>query len=136
MLKTNLIHPEIMAALSQCGHGSKVLIAEGNYPLLEKTGSARKVWLGLSAGIPTVTQVLEAVHSVCEIEKAEVMVPEDGSKPKIFEEFQKELNGLPLSELGRFDFYDACMVPGAVTLAISTGETRTFANILLTIGCP
>ena len=32
MLKTKLIHPEIMAALSLCGHGSKVLIA-GAYGL-------------------------------------------------------------------------------------------------------
>ena len=30
MLKTKLIHPEIMAALSLCGHGSKVLIADAN----------------------------------------------------------------------------------------------------------
>ena len=135
MLKTKLIHPEIMGALSQCGHGSKILIADGNYPLLEKSGGARKVYLGLTAGIPTVTQVLEAIHSVCEIEKAEVMVPGDGSVPEIFREFQEELKGLPLSELGRFDFYEACMQQDAVLLAISTGETRTFANILLTIGC-
>ena len=31
--------------------------------------------------------------------------------------------------------YEACMAPGSVYLAISTGEQRTFANILLTIGC-
>ena len=47
MLKTKLIHPEIMAALSLCGHGSKVLIADGNYPLAEKSGNAQKVYLGL-----------------------------------------------------------------------------------------
>ena len=50
MLKTKLIHPEIMAALSLCGHGSKVLIADGNYPLAEKSGNAQKVYLGLCPG--------------------------------------------------------------------------------------
>lgn len=135
MLKTKLIHPEIMAALSQCGHGSKILIADGNYPLLEKSGTAKKVYLGLSPGIPTVPQVLEAVHAVCEIEKAEIMVPEDGSVPEVIQEFRRELDPLPLTELGRFPFYEACMEPGAVLLAISTGEKRTFANILLTVGC-
>lgn len=135
MLKTKLIHPEIMAALSRCGHGSKILIADGNYPLAEKSGDAKKVYLGIQPGLPTVTQVLEAIHSVCEIEKAEVMLPEDGSIPAIFSEFQTELGGMALDGLSRYPFYEACMAPGSVYLAISTGEQRTFGNILLTIGC-
>ena len=135
MLKTKLIHPEIMAALSLCGHGSKILIADGNYPLAEKSGDAKKVYLGIQPGLPTVTQVLEAIHSVCEIEKAEVMLPEDGRIPAIFSEFQTELGGMALDGLSRYPFYEACLAPGSVYLAISTGEQRTFANILLTIGC-
>ena len=133
MLTTKCIHPGIMKALSLCGHGSKVLIANGNYPLAEKSGDAEKVYLGLMAGLPTVTDVLEAIHSVAEIEKAEVMLPEDGTEPEIFADFKKEL-GLELSGMGRYEFYDACCVPDVV-LAISTGEKRVFSNILLTIGC-
>ena len=135
MLKTKLIHPEIMAALSLCGHGSKVLIADGNYPLAEKSGNAQKVYLGHCPGTPTVTQVLEAIHSVCEIEKAEVMKTPDGSEPEIYPEFNKELPDLDLTVLGQYEFYDACMAENVVQLAISTGEKRTYANILLTIGC-
>ena len=135
MLKTKLIHPEIMTALSLCGHGSKVLIADGNYPLAEKSGNAQKVYLGLCPGTPTVTQVLEAIHSVCEIEKAEVMKTPDGSEPEIYPEFKKELPDLDLTVLGQYEFYDACMAENVVQLAISTGEKRTYANILLTIGC-
>lgn len=135
MLATKLIHPDIMAALSRCGHGSKILIADGNYPLNEKTGNAEKVYLGLMRGMPTVTQVLEALNSVAVFERAEVMVPEDGAEPEIFREFRKMLGGIELSPLGRYEFYDACMKPDAVVLAISTGEQRTFANLLLTVGC-
>ena len=133
MLTTKLIHPEIMSALSYCGHGSKILIADGNYPLAEKSGDADKVYLGLTPGFPTVTDVLKAIHSVIEIEKAEVMIPGDGSTPEIFKEFEEEL-GLPLSGVGRFEYYDLCCEPDVV-LAISTGEKRVFANILLTVGC-
>ena len=122
-----------MKALSLCGHGSKVLIADGNYPLADKSGNAEKVYLGVMPGLPTVTDVLKAVHSVVEIEKAEVMVPGDGTTPEIFKEFEEEL-GLPLSGVGRFEYYDICCEPDVV-LAISTGEKRVFANILLTIGC-
>lgn len=135
MLTTKLIHPEIMEVLSLAGHGSKVLIADGNYPLAEKSGTARKVYLGVTPGLPTVTDVLDALLGVCAVEKAEVMVPEDGSEPPIFAEFRKELGGMELSPLGRYEFYDACMADNAVILAISTGEKRVFANILLTVGC-
>lgn len=135
MLTSKLIHPQIMAALSRCGHGSKILIADGNYPLAEKTGSAEKVYLGLTRGLPTVTQVLEAVLSAVNVEKAEVMVPEDGIEPEIFAEFRQMLGGMELSGLERYAFYDACMAEGAIVLAVSTGEQRVFANILLTIGC-
>ena len=54
MLKGKLIHPQLMAALSMCGHGDKVLIADGNYPLDSKTSEAELVYLGLMPGTPTV----------------------------------------------------------------------------------
>ncbi|MBR1455555.1 MAG: RbsD/FucU family protein [Oscillospiraceae bacterium] len=133
MLKGNLIHPEIVASLALCGHGDKVLIADGNYPLEARTGDADLVYLGVSPGLPTVTDVLAALQSVCNFEKAEVMQPEDGSTPPIFAEFAAMLPDLALEPLDRYAFYDACCEP-AVRLAISTGEKRTYANLLLTVG--
>lgn len=73
MLKGKLIHPELIHQLALCGHGSKILIADGNYPLEEKS-SGVKIFLGLGPGVPSVIEVLAAIHSVCEIEKAQVMV--------------------------------------------------------------
>ena len=37
MLKTKLIHPDILRSLADAGHGSKVLIADGNYPFTTAT---------------------------------------------------------------------------------------------------
>ena len=34
------INPYILAAVSRLGHGDKILIADGNYPLNSKTGDA------------------------------------------------------------------------------------------------
>lgn len=133
MLKGTLIHPDLMAALALCGHGDKVLIADGNYPLDSKTGNAEKIYLGLKPGLPTVTDVLAVLQTVVRVEKAEVMDPEDGSTPEIFGVFRQMLGGMELQGLGRYAFYDACCEPG-VRLAVSTGEGRTFANLLLTIG--
>lgn len=131
MLKSACINPEIMKVLSLCGHGDKVLIADGNYPLDSKTGDSKKVYLGLTSGSPTATEVLEVLTQVINVEKAEVMTP-DGENPPIFDEFTKILGGMELSGLSRYEFYDACCEP-VVRLSISTGEKRTFANILLTV---
>ena len=64
MLKGSCINPKLLSALAHCGHGDKVLIADGNYPLASKTNGAELVYLGMMPGTPTVTQVLEAVQSV------------------------------------------------------------------------
>ena len=81
MLTGQLIHPEILHFLSLCGHGSKILIADGNYPLKAKTVNANKIYLGLTPGTPTVTDVLKAVNSVANFEAMKVMTPDRGKRP-------------------------------------------------------
>ena len=133
MLKSGCIHPQIMAALALCGHGDKILIADGNYPLAQRSGEAEKVWLGLPAGQPTVTEVLAALQQEIAIEAAVVMDPGAGEDPEIFAEFAQMLPGVELQRLGRYEYYDACE-NGKLRLAISTGEKRTYANLLITVG--
>jgi L-fucose mutarotase len=138
MLTGKLIHPEILGALGTLGHGSKVLIADGNYPLATQLGhSAQPVYLNLMPGVPTVTQVLEALLSAVPIEAACVMKPGRGREPEVFAEFRKLLEeaGLraPLEKLGRFDFYAAASEHD-VGLAILSADQRLYANLLLTIG--
>jgi L-fucose mutarotase len=135
MLKTRLLQPEILASLGGAGHGSKVLIADGNYPF--GTGaypSAKRVYLNLAPGLVTVTDVLRVLVEAIPIEAAEVMQPASGDEPPIFNEFRSILpQGMQLASLGRFEFYTAARQPDT-TLVIATGESRIYANILLTIG--
>ncbi len=135
LLRGKLIHPEILAALGSAGHGSKVLIADGNFPFSTASSkSAKIVFLNLMPGIVKVPDVLEAIVSVIPIEAAEVMMPDSGQKPEIFVEFKKLLPmGIELKEHKRSEFYDAAR-DGDVALVIATGEQRVYANLLLTIG--
>ena len=134
MLTNSCIHPQIIYETAKCGHGSKILITDANYPLEEKTGNAVKVYLGLCPGIPDACDVLKSLLSVIRVESASVMVPETGEEPEIFREFRKELKFEMLQPMSRQDFYDYCMKDGNIALAINTGEERTFANIILTVG--
>jgi L-fucose mutarotase len=134
MLKTRLLHPEILQALGEAGHGAQVLIADGNYPLITRSNpDARHVYLNLAPGMLTVTDVLEVIADAIPIEAAHVMGPDDGSEPSIYTDFRELLPGTPLQRMERFAFYDKARGPDTA-LAISTGEQRIYANILLTIG--
>ncbi|MEA2612018.1 MAG: L-fucose mutarotase [Chloroflexota bacterium] len=134
MLKTRLLHPGILAALGEAGHGAQVLIADGNYPLLTRSNAAaHRVYLNLAPGLVTVTDVLEVLREAIPIEAAHVMIPETGAEPGIFAEFRELLPATPLQPLSRIPFYDAARGPD-LALAIATGEQRIYANLLLTIG--
>lgn len=135
MLRGTLTHPEILSSLAKAGHGSRVLIADGNYPF--STGAnpaADRVYLNLTPGIPLATDVLKVLATAIPIEAAHVMVPPEGPEPPIFAEFRELLDeGMELQPLGRFEFYDAARCQD-VALVIATGEQRVYSNILLTIG--
>lgn len=134
MLKTNLLQPEILYALASAGHGSRILISDGNYP--HSTGSnpsAEKVYLNLQPGILDVPTVLRAIAGAVPIEAAHVMATADGSTPPVWAEFAEILDPIPLERLERFTFYDTASEP-EVALVVATGEQRIYANILLTIG--
>jgi len=134
VLRYKLLHPEILAALGRAGHGSQILIADGNYPFETRSNpNARRVFLNLAPDLLTATDVLGVLVDAIPIETAHVMVPDVGEEPPIFSEFRTLLSGMELYILRRFEFYDAAHGPD-LALIIATGERRIYANILLTIG--
>lgn len=135
MLKTKLLHPEILMALGSNGHGAKILIADGNYPISTCTPpSARKVFLNLAPGMLSVTDVLSVLADYVPVEKALVMVPPDEAPQSIHEEYAKILGeAVPIEKTKRMEFYSEAKSPDTC-LVIATGEMKRFANLLLTIG--
>ncbi len=92
---------------------------------------AKHVYLNLAPGLLTVTDVLKVLVTAIPVEAAEVMQPPTG-EPPIFAEF-REILGMELKSLGRFEFYDVASDKD-IALVIATGEQRIYANLLLTIG--
>ena len=144
MLTYPLIHPDILRVLGRAGHGSRVLIADGNYPFRTTLGpNAELVSLNLAHGIVTASQVLTALAGAIPIEAATVMATlTEGpyalaEEPPIWSEFRQILAAhdctRPLEQLERFAFYEAGRGQD-VALTIATGEQRIYANLLLTIG--
>jgi L-fucose mutarotase len=135
MLKTQLLHPEILMELGRNGHGSKILISDGNFPVNTCTPqTAKKVYLNLTPGVLNVIDVLKVIKNFIPIEKAYIMNPPDEEPQPIHHEFKQILDeGTPFEALKRYEFYDVAKTPD-VCLAIATAEVRRFANIILEIG--
>jgi L-fucose mutarotase len=134
MLRTTLLHPTILRALASSGHGSLILIADGNYPVATASPpTAERVYLNLRPGVLTVTAVLDTLLSAMHVEAAHVMQPADGGTPPVFADFGRLLPDLALQRLEREAFYDQARHPN-LSLAIVTGDQRLYANILLTMG--
>ena len=139
MLKASVIHPEILSVLSVAGHGSQVLIADGDYPVATEKGiNAKVVHLNLVPGKLQTTEVLEALLQIMPIEEAKVMdVPQGMERPKIWDEYRRILRehevDFHMEPIERFSFYDK-VSQKSTALIIQTGETRDYANLLLTMG--
>lgn len=135
MLKTACTHPDLLFALAKCGHGDKILIADGNFCLDSYTHpEAAKIRLNLTAGIPTVTDVLSVITQTVNIEQAEVMLPDHSPELPIYSEFSGIIgDAIPLIKLERFGFYEVSKKEN-VKIAIATGDLRLFANIIVTVG--
>jgi L-fucose mutarotase len=144
MLKGQLIHPQILAALGKAGHSSKVLISDGHYPhATERGANSEMVYLNLSPDVVTCTDVLRALVTAIAIERAEVMEPmSEGpyamkNEPAIWGEYRKIFSAAgvkaELEAVERFAFYERAKAP-EVCLIIATGDRRSYANLLVTIG--
>ncbi|MEP7055962.1 MAG: RbsD/FucU family protein [Actinomycetota bacterium] len=134
MLRTGLIHPEILDALGRAGHGSLVLLSDGNFPHdTAPYRGAPRVYLNLRPGLISVIDALQALVTAIPIESAAVMVPPDGQTPPVHQEFADILGDTPMTQLDRQGFYDATADTN-LALVIATGEQRIYANLLLTIG--
>lgn len=150
MLNTPLLHPDILRILAQAGHHSKVLLADGNYPALNKRGSrAEIVSLQLMPGVPTVAQVFEAVLATVQIDEVFTMgvdrtdayaVATPGD-PSVWAEYRRLLiashgsgTAIVLQPLVKWDFYKAVDSADHV-LTVQTADQAPWANLLLSVGC-
>ncbi|MBS0973020.1 RbsD/FucU family protein [Serratia rubidaea] len=134
MIKSALIHPQLLGALAACGHKSQLLIADANYAV---TTNARKdatvVYLNLSPGMIPAPLVLEKVLTCINVEHAALMTTPADYPHAPADEYRRLLpDGCPVAYLEREQFY-AEVKSERTALIIATGEQRRFANLLLTV---
>jgi L-fucose mutarotase len=145
MLKTKLLHPEILGGLAAAGHLATILIADGNYPSATKPNPRAKiVWANFTPGIVDACTILRLICGLVPIEAVQVMAPAKSGPyamahdPPIWQEYRKILR-----ETADFrgDFvqhqkseFNRETQGEDLALVIATAETQLYANILITVG--
>jgi L-fucose mutarotase len=144
MLKTQLLHPDILSIIARAGHHGKILIADGNYPASSTLGpNAKLVSLQLMPGVPTVTQVLAAILATVPIDRANTMDYERtgpyalAEDPPVWPQFRQTIKAaglkIELEPIEKWQFYKDVSTSDHI-LTIQTADQQRFANLLLTIG--
>jgi L-fucose mutarotase len=135
MIFGDITHPELLKALATAGHGSNIVIADGNFPTdIGVPAGTPKVFLNLGPDKLKVPEVLEYIVKAVGIESVAAPVRDDMLDVPVFSEFRAILpEGLEIKKLKRWDFRKACMAP-ETALLIQTGDLRGYCCLILTIG--
>jgi L-fucose mutarotase len=130
-----LIHPQLLAAVARAGHGAHILLLDGHYPASTAVRErAEQVHLNLAPGLLDTSTVLRVLLTAMTVESAAVMVPPMGEdEPQAVAQHLADLPGIRVDRLDRWAFYETARSPD-VALAVVTGDVRTYANLLLTVG--
>jgi len=134
MLTTPITHPELLAALARCGHGSKILLADGNYPHVTGVpAAAERIGLNVTPGLLTVDQILVPLSQTLPIEACEYMLTAETTKAAAVAGYEESLPTVTFTGHERFAFYKAAR-EADIAVVIATGDERQYANLLLTVG--
>ncbi len=126
MKRTALLHAELSHAIASLGHGDMLVIGDVGLPI---PPGPRRIDLALTPGIPAVADVLRAVLSEMQVERAviatEAVAREGGDLPAWCT--------LPVTpeQLPHEDFK---RLTAQARVMVRTGECTPYANVVLVAG--
>ena len=129
MIKKGILNPQVASLLARVRHTNALVIADRGFP---SWPGIETVDLSLVDGIPTVTQVLNALLPNFSAGKA-YMAREfrEQNTKAVQKAFAQSLGKVPVAYEPHVEFKKR--VPGAVGL-IRTGDTVQYANVILVSG--
>ena len=130
MKRNPLLHIELSQVIAGMGHGDVLVIGDAGLPV---AAGVRRIDLALSAGVPTVAQVLAAVLSELQVERAIVArecLSDRGEVPGWYASHQPLLPAAP-ETVSHHEF--KALTAQAVAV-VRTGEFTPYANVALVSG--
>ncbi|TCL05580.1 MULTISPECIES: D-ribose pyranase [Sodalis] len=136
MKKGVLLNADVSALISRLGHTDQVTIADAGLPI---PSSSQRIDLALTRGVPTFLQVVSAVVSEMQVEKAILAKEMAEINPQLHEALLDQLTALEQQQGNTIAIeYISHQVFKAQTAysraVIRSGECTPFANVILCSG--
>lgn len=128
MKKTPLLNAELSCLIATLGHEDAVVIADAGLPVPPGT---RCIDLALTRGVPSFEQVLEAVLSEMQLERAVHAAEMMTHSPQIEAMLRARLGDAAIEVVS----HEALKLKtGSARAIVRTGECTPFANVILYAG--
>lgn len=125
MKNHGVIHPELVRALAQLGHGDELLICDAGFPI---PPDVERIDLAYRLGAPAFTDVVEAIVADIVVESA--VAAEEAGKDLVT--WLDSATGVDTLE--RVSHAEMKTRAGRSRAAVRTGETTAYANVILVAG--
>ncbi|HKX44440.1 MAG TPA: D-ribose pyranase [Burkholderiaceae bacterium] len=128
MKKTTLLNAELSRLVASLGHGDAVVIADAGLPV---PPGMPLVDLALTRGVPSFAQVLTALLSEMQVERAEHAAEMLERSPQVATWLHDALPDVPMTTVAHDVFKQRCRSARAI---VRTGECTPYANVMLFAG--
>jgi D-ribose pyranase len=126
MLKTGILNPALLSLLARVRHTNTLVIADRGFPFWPQIET---IDLSLIDGVPTVTQVLDALQPNFVIGRVFAAKEFKKANPRsVVDALTHRFSGVPVTFEPHVSFKKR--VPHAIGL-IRTGDTTQYANLIL-----
>ena len=128
MKRSGILNPFLLAMLANWGHTDFITICDRGFPVPSRPP---RVDLSLIDGIPTVLDVLRAVHD--EFELWEILVPSEARdiSPQRIDDLKDTASGIPLRLVPHLQFKHLAAQSKGI---IRTADTCPYGNIIIVSG--
>lgn len=135
MKRGTLLHPELSRVVASLGHGDAVVVADAGLPI---PSGVERIDLAFSPGKPAFMDVLEAVLSEMEVERAVLATEARALAPAEFHEaLQARLRSLPKVGPRGPEYVsheELKRLSRSARAVVRTGEFTPYANVVLFSG--
>ncbi len=128
MKRDGIIHPGISHLLASTGHTDYFTVCDRGFPV--PIGPER-IDLALVDGIPTVIEVLSAIHAEFVIDRIVVAEEAETTSPAYVQALREQIAPVPVMMVPHLEFKQLSR-DGRAT--IRTGDVTPYANILIVSG--
>ena len=128
MKKTGILNPALGQLLARTGHTDYFTICDKGYPVPD---GPERIDLSLVEGIPTVIEVLTAIHTEYEIDRIVIADETAEISPLLVAELKALLGAIPIETMSHLELKHLAATGKAT---VRTGDATPYANVIVVSG--